>query len=140
MIRAALPRCPASSKRRVMNGTARAGRRVAVIATAGAAALGLALVPALSASAQSRDSAKLHVPPGAIRHVIVIDLENESYSATFGPSSPATYEPAAGGAVRGLQAEGTLARQLADLLDRLAPVGADPALRQAVPAASTAFL
>jgi hypothetical protein len=31
------------------------------------------------------------IPPGAIRHVLVIELENESYSSTFGPDSPATY-------------------------------------------------
>ncbi len=74
-----------------MNRTARAAHRVAVIGTAGAAALALALVPAISASAHSRDFRELPVPPGAISHVIVIDLENESYSATFGPSSPATY-------------------------------------------------
>jgi phosphatidylinositol-3-phosphatase len=31
------------------------------------------------------------LPPGAIDHVLVIDLENESESTTFGPGSPATY-------------------------------------------------
>ncbi len=31
------------------------------------------------------------LPPGLIRHVVVIDVENESEAATFGPSSPATY-------------------------------------------------
>ena len=30
-------------------------------------------------------------PTGAIKHVIVIDLENEDESTTFGPTSPATY-------------------------------------------------
>jgi hypothetical protein len=33
----------------------------------------------------------LPVPPGAIKHVMVIDLENEDYSTTFGPNSPAVY-------------------------------------------------
>jgi aminoglycoside phosphotransferase (APT) family kinase protein len=47
-------------------------------------------------------------------------------------------EPAKG-EVSGLQGEATLARQLADLLDRLAAVGADPAIRQAVPVASTDY-
>src|SRR5262249_13672792 len=31
------------------------------------------------------------VPPGAIKHVVVIDLENEDFGDTFGPGSPATY-------------------------------------------------
>jgi hypothetical protein len=31
------------------------------------------------------------VPTGAIKHVIVIDLENESYGTTFGSASPAHY-------------------------------------------------
>jgi len=31
------------------------------------------------------------VPTGAIRHVVVINLENESYASTFGPGSVATY-------------------------------------------------
>jgi hypothetical protein len=30
-------------------------------------------------------------PPGAIDHVLVIDLENEDYSSSFGPNSPAHY-------------------------------------------------
>ncbi|MCW2621096.1 MAG: phosphoesterase, partial [Frankiales bacterium] len=31
------------------------------------------------------------VPEGAIRHVIVVDLENEEFDDTFRPSSPASY-------------------------------------------------
>jgi hypothetical protein len=31
------------------------------------------------------------LPPGSINNVLVIDLENESFSNTFGPTSPATY-------------------------------------------------
>ena len=31
------------------------------------------------------------VPPGSIQHVMVIDIENESFAATFGPGSVATY-------------------------------------------------
>jgi hypothetical protein len=31
------------------------------------------------------------VPDGAISHVMVIDLENESFGTTFGPNSPATF-------------------------------------------------
>ena len=30
-------------------------------------------------------------PEGAIEHIMVIDLENENYSATFGANSPAVY-------------------------------------------------
>ncbi len=76
-----------------MNGKARVGRRLALLATAGCTFLGMALVPALTASASVRSAAHsdLPVPPGAIKHIIVIELENESYSSTFGASSPATY-------------------------------------------------
>lgn len=31
------------------------------------------------------------LPPGTITHIFVIEMENEGYEATFGPSSPATY-------------------------------------------------
>jgi hypothetical protein len=31
------------------------------------------------------------LPSGAIRHIFVIELENESEQVTFGPNSPATY-------------------------------------------------
>lgn len=75
-----------------MNRRTRVRRTAAAIGTAGIAALGLALVPALSAAAApSVRSGQLPVPPGAIRHVIVIELENESYGETFGSTSPATY-------------------------------------------------
>ena len=74
-----------------MNGKARVGRRLALLATAGCTALGIALVPAIAASAQSAGHSQLPVPPGAIKHIIVIELENESIGETFGPSSPATY-------------------------------------------------
>ncbi len=65
--------------------------RLAALATASLTACGLALVPALSASAQTTGRGGLPVPPGAITHVIVVELENESFGTTFGPSSPATY-------------------------------------------------
>lgn len=76
-----------------MNGKPRAGRRLALLATAGCTALGVALVPALTASASVRSVShgQVPVPPGAIKHIMVIELENESESATFGPGSPATY-------------------------------------------------
>jgi hypothetical protein len=31
------------------------------------------------------------LPPGAIKHIFVVELENESEASTFGPNSPATY-------------------------------------------------
>jgi len=31
------------------------------------------------------------LPPGAIKHIMVVELENESAETTFGPDSPATY-------------------------------------------------
>lgn len=74
-----------------MKSRARTWLRLAGLATASLTALGLALVPALSASAQSASSGGLPVPPGAIQHIIVIELENESFASTFGASSQATY-------------------------------------------------
>src|SRR5271165_3433012 len=65
--------------------------RLAGLAVAAVTAIGVALVPALSASAQPTRQGGLPVPPGAITHVIVVELENESFGTTFGPSSPATY-------------------------------------------------
>ena len=76
-----------------MNGKARVGRRLALLATAGCTAIGIALVPALTASASVRGMAHSQLPvrPGAIKHVMVIELENESEGETFGATSPATY-------------------------------------------------
>ena len=72
-----------------MDRRTRARRTAVAIAATGAAALGLALVPAVAASAHVGN--QLPLPPGAIRHIIVIELENESIGETFGPGSPATY-------------------------------------------------
>jgi hypothetical protein len=77
-------------------------RKAATLAAAGVIALGVALAPTVAASAHTRGAAQaaspahtgrssLPLPPGAIRHIIVIELENESFGATFGSSSPATY-------------------------------------------------
>jgi len=38
-----------------------------------------------------RDVVRAAVPPGAIQHVMVIDLENEDFATTFGAASPAVY-------------------------------------------------
>src|SRR5215470_4374184 len=59
----------------------------AVVASTLGAAM-LAVVPIRGMSARV-DRAVL--PPGAIKYVVVIDLENEDFAKTFGPSSPATY-------------------------------------------------
>jgi phosphatidylinositol-3-phosphatase len=77
-----------------MTGRFRLTRSAAAIAAASIAGLGLTLTPAFAASAlPAHDSHGSAVPvrPGAIRHVIVVELENESFGATFGPASPATY-------------------------------------------------
>lgn len=76
-----------------MNGNARArrARRAALAAVAaGTAVAGLALAPTMNASATPRDHGS-PLPAGAIKHVVVIDLENESEGTTFGPNSPAVY-------------------------------------------------
>jgi hypothetical protein len=60
----------------------------------GLLAASAALVAALgatSASAGGRHVVRAAAPHGSIKHVIVIDLENENYATTFGPTSPATY-------------------------------------------------
>jgi hypothetical protein len=49
-----------------------------------------AAVPGVSI-ANAQPTGRTVTPPGAIKNVLVIDLENESYDATFGPNSPATY-------------------------------------------------
>lgn len=60
-----------------------------VIAVAAAAA---ALTVHASASADSGDGKSASsVPPGAIKHVLVVDLENEKFDDSFGADSPATY-------------------------------------------------
>ena len=59
-----------------------------VSATAACAFLGLAS-PAFSR--EQCETERAAVPEGAIEHILVIDLENEDYGTTFGPTSPATY-------------------------------------------------
>jgi|GEM_PF-6629679 len=57
-------------------------RRASLLITTAATALLAAPLGTLPAGAA--------VPPsGAIKHVVVIDLENESFSTAFGPNSPA---------------------------------------------------
>jgi hypothetical protein len=45
----------------------------------------------LPGSADGQSVERAAVPDGAIRNVIVIDLENENFGNTFGPGSPAVY-------------------------------------------------
>jgi phosphatidylinositol-3-phosphatase len=52
--------------------------------------LGLASAAAPAVSADD-ESARTSPADGAIEHVLVIDLENESFNATFGSASPAKY-------------------------------------------------
>ena len=58
-------------------------------------AVAVALLAAAAAPAAAHDDGhdlvRAAAPQGAIEHVIVIDLENESFDATFGPASPARY-------------------------------------------------
>ena len=60
---------------------------------AGCALAALAAVPAGAASNNVRSTHVLRaaLPAGKISHILVIELENEGYAATFGPGSPATY-------------------------------------------------
>jgi len=67
--------------------TKRRATRVAVLAAGAAAAL--AFVPAVASGAAFQNTNPL--PPGAINHIMVIELENESVSETFGAGSPAVY-------------------------------------------------
>jgi hypothetical protein len=52
----------------------------------GASAAALIGLPTAATAAASNP-----VPNGAIKHVMVIDLENEDFDSSFGPSSPARY-------------------------------------------------
>jgi hypothetical protein len=66
--------------------------RVMFTALAGVCLAALTVgVPAVSATADQGEITRAALPRNAIRHVIVIDLENESFSSTFGPASPAVY-------------------------------------------------
>jgi hypothetical protein len=62
-------------------------KRSSLGAIAVAGAVAVAGLLASEGSAQVRAA----LPPGAIKYVMVIDLENENFADTFGPSSPAVY-------------------------------------------------
>jgi hypothetical protein len=71
------------------------GTAAAVVVAAGTIGLGLApagratAAPAATGAPGPWNASPL--PAGAVKHVMVIDLENESIGETFGPGSPATY-------------------------------------------------
>src|SRR5215467_13085162 len=56
----------------------------------GAVTLALAGLAIVNAS-ESERIVRAALDDDAIQHIIVIDMENESFADTFGPSSPATY-------------------------------------------------
>src|SRR5215831_19224918 len=56
----------------------------------GAVTLALAGLAIVNAS-ESEHIIRAALDDDAIQHIIVIDMENESFADTFGPSSPATY-------------------------------------------------
>ena len=102
----------------------RTARRGWLIAATGIAVLG-ALAPVAVASGdqsppspawgggQSPDQpVRAALPPGKINHILVIDMENEGFSSTWGPGSPATY------------LNGTL-RQQGELIDNYYGIGHD---------------
>jgi phosphatidylinositol-3-phosphatase len=70
----------------------RTARKAAAFAAAGGMGVALAVIPAATALAHGAGARPgLPTANGAIKHVVVIDLENESFNDTFGANSPATY-------------------------------------------------
>jgi hypothetical protein len=66
---------------------------IASAALLSAASMSLAVADSAEWRASQDELPRLRaaVPSGAVDHILVIDLENESFTATFGPTSPATY-------------------------------------------------
>jgi hypothetical protein len=54
-------------------------------------AVSMSLLTPVAFAENDKNVTRAVVPNGAIEHILVIDLENENYSATFGPTSPAVY-------------------------------------------------
>jgi phosphatidylinositol-3-phosphatase len=63
--------------------------RIALVLTLLSATL--ALAGSADAGGARNDVVRAALPPGAIQHIVVVELENEDFDDTFGPSSPATY-------------------------------------------------
>src|SRR5271165_7096551 len=82
---------PALERRGGRNGSMLMKRSALRRVLPGLLVAGSASLAGAAAAGASPGPDTLSVPAGAIKHVMVIDLENESYSSTFGPSSPATY-------------------------------------------------
>jgi hypothetical protein len=56
-----------------------------------ASVTGVATAGASVAASHTGTVVRAALAPGKITHIIVVEFENEGYSATFGPNSPATY-------------------------------------------------
>ena len=66
-------------------------RGFAAAAAALAALTGGAVPIGWSGTPAGAGTVRADLAPGKIDHIVVIELENEGYEATFGPGSPATY-------------------------------------------------
>jgi phosphatidylinositol-3-phosphatase len=68
-------------------------RRALIALAAGCATITLLATsaPDVGASAHGADVTRAALLPGKINHILVIELENEGFDATFGPGSVATY-------------------------------------------------
>ncbi len=65
--------------------------RLRALLTLAASGVLLALLASNAGAAAPSKVPRAALPPGKIGHILVIDLENEGYAATFGAGSPATY-------------------------------------------------
>lgn len=65
--------------------------RTLSVLTATAATAAIAAVGLGSSAAADNTKGVESITGGSIKHVLVIDLENEDYHSSFGPTSPATY-------------------------------------------------
>ncbi len=81
--------CPRRrDRRRAVPGAALVAVAGTVVVTLAGAGMGGA---APAGAAGRPQPVRAALPPGAIDHVMVVELENEGYETTWGPGSPATY-------------------------------------------------
>jgi hypothetical protein len=66
-------------------------RKFAAGAAAAVAVAAVTVSHSYPGTAAADSVVRAALPPGIINHILVIDLENESYASSFGPGSPATY-------------------------------------------------
>src|SRR5215831_11405183 len=66
-------------------------RRSVLVAVLAAVLIACTVLRATRDDEGHRDVVRAAEPRGAIKHIMVIDLENEDFAATFGTSSPAVY-------------------------------------------------